>query len=164
MFQLQPVADRKVDMPFLVMTCDLFHLEALGGKSVVDFLTDLKGIKRDTGTDNGMKVMGIGMISGLHCLDRMLNDPLDRAAPTGMNGGGGMVDGVVEENGDTVSRRNADADSRDISCQAVNPFEGSCLFVCREGEESWIDDVVDGVMDLMGHDDMVIGDMQCFCQ
>src|SRR5437773_4116642 len=84
-----------------------------------DFGADFVAAAADGRPDGGKEVGGLGFELHLHLPDSLRNDALERAAPTGVNGGDGALFRIDEENRDTVSGLYAQEEPGAVRCGAI---------------------------------------------
>ena len=84
-----------------------------------DFGADFVAAAADGRPDGGKEVGGLGFELHLHLPDSLRNDALERAAPTGVNGGDGALFRIDEENRDTVSGLNAQEEPGAVRCGGI---------------------------------------------
>jgi len=84
-----------------------------------DFGPDFVAAAADGRPDGGKEVGGLGFELHLHLPDSLRNDALERAAPTGVNGGDGALFRIDEENRDTVSGLYAQEEPGAVRCGGI---------------------------------------------
>ena len=124
------------------------------GELVEDFRAYGIALHADVGADKGMEVGGLGAKGFLHGTDADRDGSLDTSTPTGMDGTGGMVGGVVEEDGYTIGGADSNTHTGEVGKDDVDAFEG-CLLGCF-GLTEIVATYLVGLnsMDLMGKNDV----------
>jgi hypothetical protein len=118
--ELQAIALRQVDVPLITFFTDGRHVETCLGESVVDFVADFETIEVDAWTDLCHEVLGQGAIVLCHGLDSFLDNAADGASPSCVDGADGVFLLVVEQHGNAVGGRHADAHAREVRRQGIN--------------------------------------------
>jgi len=91
----------------------------LGKKLGGDFGADFVAAAADGRPDGGKEVGGLGFELHLHLPDSLRNDALERAAPTGVNGGDGALFRIDEENRYTVCGLYAQEEPGAVRCGGI---------------------------------------------
>ena len=124
------------------------------GELIEDFRAYGIALHADVGADKGMEVGGCGAKGFVHGAYADRNGSLDTSSPTGMDGTGGMMGGVVEEDGYTIGGADSNTYTGEVGEDDVDAFEG-----CSLGRFGLREIVVANLvglnsMDLMGKDDV----------
>jgi len=172
--QLQLVAEREVDVPFLlsgIILARVFpgkeaHVEAMVGKIVIHFLSHLKVLQGDARSNDGKRILGEGSVAPLHLSECLFDDPAHGAAPAGMDSGLGMVPRVVEQDRYTVGCGHADAEVGKGGRQRILAFKELLSLFRSSVKDVFGDGKTFDVVNLMRQKQMAVlnvqGLAQCF--
>ena len=163
-FELQPIAQRQVDVPFLIMATDSRHLKAGLLKSLIDLIAHLEAIETDTWAYLGHHLLRLRAIRPRHLGDSSLYDALYSPPPASVNGTDGLMLRVVEQYRDTVGCRDTDAYVADISHQGIHTLQLLLLFASRQIQKRLINGYHFCQMNLMWHQQPIVADLQQFTQ
>ena len=132
----------------------LLDIKACLGELIEDFRAYGIALHADVGANKGMEVGGLGTKGFVHGAYADRNGSLDTSSPTGMDGTGGMMGGVVEEDGYTIGGTDSNTHSGEVGEDDVDAFEG-CSLGCFGLREMVAANLVSlNSMDLMGKDDV----------
>ena len=109
---------------------DVIHLETVLAECFIDFVAYLEGGKGDAGADAGYHFFALCAIAGTHLVECVAEDVIHRAAPSGMNSGYHGILPVLEQDGNAVCRRDADAAARFTGYQCINALQHGVAFFC----------------------------------
>jgi hypothetical protein len=124
------------------------------GKFIEDFGTDGIALHADVGANESTEVGGLGTKGFVHGAYAYRNGSLHTTSPTCMDGTGGMMGRVVEEDGNAVGGADTDTYIWEVGKDDVDAFESRLLG--RFGLTEVITTHLVGLdtMDLMGQDDV----------
>ena len=141
-FELPGVGLPEVDVPFAEGVAALvlrggpmgypLHGKCGVGKGFADLVADLEGIRADAGADGAFYVFGPCAERVVHGLQRETSDVRHGASPSRMGCSDGTRACVVQQQGDTVGRGDADADLWQGSDECVDAFQVAGL--CGRGD------------------------------
>jgi len=124
------------------------------GELIEDFRAYGIALHADVGADEGMEVDGCGAKGFVHGADADWDGSLDTPSPTGMDGTGGMMGGIVEEDGYTIGGADSNTHTGEVGEDDVDAFEG-CSLGCLGLREIVAANLVGlNTMNLMGKDDV----------
>ena len=158
--ELKPAALPQVDVPLRIATGYLIHRVTSCSKLLVDLVAHLEILQRDTGADDGLQLLGARMIGHLHRGDGNACYVGHRAPPAAMHHAGGMMLGVVKDDGDAVGGRNSDTDAGNVRHQGIDTFEHLATHLFLQPEEGMADLGNARGMHLMGHHQAIGADLQ----
>lgn len=133
--KLQAIAFPQVYMPLgklriahVWMTrAEKLHVKVRLGKLLVDLIANLKTIRSDARTNNGMDVGRTNGIYGTKSVYIVFHDALERTFPTRMDSSNHMATLVPQENGDAVGSLDTHAGHRQICCERIHSVHGKRL-------------------------------------
>ena len=163
-FELQPIAQRQVDVPFLIMATDSRHLKAGLLKSLIDLIAHLKAVEADARTNLSHHLMWLRAIHLHHFINSHFHDALYRSPPASMYSTDSLMLRVVEQYRDTVGCRDTDAYVADISHQGIHTLQLLLLFASRQIQKRLINGNHLCQMNLMWHQQPIVADLQQFTQ
>ena len=132
----------------------LLYIKTCLGELGEDFWTYGIALHADVGADKGMEVGGLGAKGFVHGAYADRDGSLDTPSPTGMDGTGCMMGGIVEEDGYTIGGADSNTHTGEVGEDDVDAFE-SCSLGCLGLTEIVVANLVGlNSMDLMGKDDV----------
>ena len=132
----------------------LLDIEAGLGELVEDFRAYGIALHADVGADKGMKVGGLGTKGFVHGAYTDRDSSLYTPSPTSMDGTGGMMGGVVEEDGYTIGGADSNTHSGEVGEDDVDAFEDCSLGRFGQTEIVAANLVSLNTMNLMGKNDV----------
>jgi len=112
----------------------------------------------DAGPYLCLDMLGAGAVCGFHLCDGFLSNTGHSATPAGMDGANGMMRLIVEQDGDAVGSRHADAHATQVRHQCIVAVQCHLPLLLREGQQCLVYTYCLRQMYLMGHQQTVIAD------
>lgn len=150
--------------PLAVTTGDALHRERGGAESVVHFVAHLEGVERDSGSNYSAGGCWVEAAGGFHCENAFFYYAGHCTSPTCVNGGYGAGGLVVEEYGDAVGSRDADADALFAGVYGIDGVQLSGARRGIESEERFIDAEHRCAMCLVGENEVSVADIKVCAQ
>ena len=167
--QLKTVAAGQVDVPFFFCTCGIAaaddrHVETGCAEGVVYLLPHLEAVEADARSYLCPQLFGTRTVGTGHGRHRLLTDACHRAPPSGMNGTDGVVGLVVEQYGDAVGCRHANAHAAQVGHQGIAALQGLCPLRWREGHQVLVDLGDARLVYLMWHQQVIVADAETLAE